>query len=186
MSNNLALLISIASLVVSCLALLIAFWRYRIAKRTLELAVFQASAKGPNLVPYLIDGFVLPLEGRNTKVYTFSVSISNRSDNKNALSALDLRITYTRDDHTIGDLLLRHDNALKNVVKLPGAPSFSIPQEVSAHQTVAGWALFEIDNSLLIDKDVEGYKILFRDSHGLETHLESIILQEIEYEKEMA
>ena len=80
--------------------------------------------------------------------------------------------------------MFRHDEALGVAPGLPGHPAFSIPKEVGAHQTIAGWALFEVDKPLLSGKYIEGYRIRIFDSHGLETHLDSIILQEKEINEE--
>ena len=180
MTNNPEITISIISIIIAIIALLISAGNFLIARRALKLSQTEASARNPNLVPYLIDGFVFNFDKKNTNLYAFSVSVSNRSDNDNAISALELQIVYVQDNHNIGNLLFRHDKALGIALELPGEPPFSIPKEVGAHQTIAGWALFEVDKTLIVGKYIEGYKIRILDSHGLEAHLDSIILQEKE------
>jgi len=180
MANDPEITISIISLIVAIIALLISVGDFLIARRALKLNEIEANTRNPNLVPYLIDGIVFNFNKKNTKLYAFSVSVSNRSDNDNAISAVELQIIYVQDNHDIGNLLFRHDKALDISLELPGDPPFSIPKEVGAHQTIAGWALFEIDKTLLAGKYIEGYKLRILDSHGLEAHLDSIILRERE------
>lgn len=181
MTND-PILVSTVSLVVAIIALLISAWDFLIARRALKLSETEASLRKPNLVPYLIEGSVFNSKKRGSRLYAFSASVSNRSDNDNAISALELQIDYVQENHSIGNLLFRHDEALGIVLRLPGDPPFSIPKEVGAHQTIAGWALFEVAKPLLSGKYIEGYRIRIFDSHGLEAHLDSTILQEREIE----
>lgn len=170
--------ISIISLFVAIIALGISLGNLLINRRAQKLRENEVSMRKPNLVPYLIDGFVLNSNRKNIKIYAFSMSVSNRSDKDNSISALELQIVYVQDNHNIGNLLFHHDEALDIALELPGNPPFSIPKEVGAHQTIAGWALFEVDKTLLSGKYIDGYKVRIFDSHGLEVHLDSIILQE--------
>ena len=178
--------IAIASTVAALIAVFLAHRSNRIAKRALELSEQQAMARNPYLVPYLIDGLFCRSTENNSTQYVFSVSVSNRSDNDNAVSSIKLRVSFSKHNRPSGNLLLQHDETLGDVLNLPGAPPISIPKPIDAHQTIKGWAMFEVDNSLLSHNDIDGYEIRIFDSHNMETRLEPIIVREIEHEKPMA
>lgn len=171
--------IALSSAAVSLIALFFAYRSTRIAKRSLQLSEEQAQARKPKLVPYLIDGFVRAAVEGGGRTYAFSVLLSNRADTDNALAAIELTITYSRRDSTHGSLLLRHNGELLEDLGLDSASPFNLPARLSAHDTIAGWAMFELDDSLSGEVDVEGYEIRFLDSHDIECSLEPVILREI-------
>lgn len=177
--NDPALWIAIASA-------LFAFWSIRIAQRSLRLSEEQANARLPNLVPYLMDGLVRRFDEREKRLYAFSLSLSNRSDSDNSLSALELRIIYTRKNSVSCNMLLPHDSNLTQDFGLKGAEPITIPTHINAHGTIAGWAFFEIDNSLLRQADINKYEIRLLDAHGKESSIEPIILREILDEESLA
>lgn len=184
MINDPAVWIAITSAVAAWLAVLFAYRSNKIAKRALALSEQQDRARAPDLVLYLIDGFVIIKEKDDPRIYAFSLSISNRSDNDNAIHRLELRISFRRRaDHPSSNLFFQHDNTLAD---LPGAAPFSIPQDIGAHKTIAGWATFEVDGDKVLSSDIEEYDIYILDSYGVETRVKPIIVQEIEYETAVA
>lgn len=178
--------VAVASAVAAWGAALFAYRSTRIARRILELSEEQARARVPQLVPYLVAGLVRRLEKRQTRLYAFSVSVSNRADIDNSLSALELQITYTRVNNMSSNLLLPHDPTLTEHFGLEGTQPLIVPKPINAHQTIAGWAFFEIDDSLLGDVDIDRYEIRFFDSHENISSLEPIILREIVDEATLA
>lgn len=173
---------SAAAALSAAAAVIVGFFIYRsnrIAKRSLQLSEEQAQARKPQLVPYLIDGFVRAAVEGGGRIYAFSVLLSNRADTNNALATIELAITYSRRDDTQGILLLPHNRELVEDIGLGDASPFNLPERLSAHDTIAGWAIFELDDSLSEDVDVEGYQIRFVDSHRIECSLEPVILREI-------
>lgn len=185
MSNDLALWIAIASLLISFASALFAFWSNMIAKRSLRLSEEQAKVRLPQLVPYLMDGLIRRLDERKTKLYAFSLSLSNRSDSDNSLSALELRIIFTRTGN-VSNILFPHNSTLAQDFGLESTKSIIIPAHINAHGTIAGWAFFEIDDSILRNVNIERYEIRFVDAHGKESNIEPIILREIIDEKPLA
>lgn len=158
--------------------------------RSAQLIVDQHGDEAPifaaKLSAYLIDGFVCTAVEGGGRIYAFSVLLSNRSDADNALAATELAITYSRHDGTRGSLLLPHNGELVEDLGLDSASPFNLPERLSAHDTIAGWAVFELSDSLSGEIDVEGYEIRFLDSHGIECSLEPVILREIVDEPEVA
>lgn len=186
MNNDLTLRIAIASLLISFASAIFAFWSIMIAKRSLRLSEEQAKARLPQLVPYLMDGLIRRLDERKTKLYAFSLSLSNRSDSDNSLSAIELRIIFTRASNVSSNILFPHNSTLSKDFGLEGTESIIIPAHINAHGTIAGWAFFEIDDSILKDVNIERYEIRFIDAHGKESNIEPIILREIMDEKPLA
>lgn len=186
MSNDLALWIAIASLLISFALALFVFWSNMIAKRSLRLSEEQAKVRLPQLVPYLMDGRIRRLDERKTKLYAFSLSLSNRSNSDNSLSALELQIIFTRTGNVSSNIFFPHTPTLAQDFGLEGTKSIIIPTHIKAHGTIAGWAFFEIDDSILRDVNIDRYEIRFVDAHGKESNIEPIILREIMDEKPLA
>ncbi|CAG0943832.1 hypothetical protein BROC_02420 [Candidatus Brocadiaceae bacterium] len=168
--------ISIISLCIALLALGVSIGDFFLARRALKISEMEAEERNPNLIPYLIDGFVLAF--KSYKIFAFYFSVSNRSSNSNAISQLDLKILYNQDDHNMGNLLFRHDKTFEQGLNLPSHASFSIPVEIGAHQTVTGWGLFKVTEKILENKTIDNYKILIRDSHDVGVQLNPILIQE--------
>jgi hypothetical protein len=157
MTNNTEITISIISLGFAFIAIVISIGGFLLNRRSLKLAEIAVDDKKPNLVPYLIDGFSINCKAY--KIYAFYFSISNRSDNGNAISELDLQILYIQDDHNVGNLLFRHDNTLSQGLNLPGHNPFSIPAEIGAHKSITGWGLYKISQRIFAKKIIESYQI---------------------------
>ncbi len=168
--------ISIISLCIALLALVISIGDFFLARRALKISEMEADERNPNLIPYLIDGFALIFE--NYKIFAFYFSVKNRSSNSNAISQLDLKILYNQDDHSMGNLLFRHDNAFEQGLNLPSHAPYSLPVELGAYQTVIGWGLFKVTEKVLENKTVDNYTILIRDSHDVDVQLNPILIQE--------
>lgn len=181
-----ALWIAIASAVASCSAALFAFWSIKIAQRSFRLSEDQANSRLPNIVTYLMDGMVRRFDESEKRLYAFSISLSNRSDSDNSLSALELRMIYTVENSVPSNVLLPHTPNLSHNFGLKGAKPITIPIHINAHGTIAGWAFFEIDNSLLKQATINKYEIRFLDAHGKESSIEPIILREIFDEESLA
>jgi hypothetical protein len=177
--KEIALWIALVSLLISFASAVFSLWSTMIAKRSLRLSEEQAKARLPNLVPYLLDGLVRTVNESKKRIYAFSLSLSNRSDSDNSLSALELRIIYNHENGVSSNILMPHDFKLAQDFGLEGSDPFIIPTNINAHGTIAGWAFFKIDNSILRDVIIDKYEIRFLDAHGKESSVEPIILREI-------
>lgn len=133
-----------------------------------------------------MDGLIRRLDERKTTLYAFSLSLSNRSDSDNSLSALELRIIFTRTGNVSSNIIFPHNSTLSQDFVLVDTKPIIIPTHINAHGTIAGWAFFEIDDSILRDVNIDKYEIRFIDAHGKESNIEPIILREIMDEKPLA
>ena len=185
MSHYLIICISIGSLVVAWIAALIAYKSYVIAKHSLLIAEEQAFGRRPSLIPYLVDGFASVKKNAGEKIYTFSILLTNRSDNDNAIAEIEFFLTYYRPSQPLASLLLPHNSQLKTPLNIKQDNVLTIPLEVSAHQTVAGWVMFECDK-IPDDIIIDSYQIRITDSNGLHSKLQPIIIKEVVNENEMS
>jgi hypothetical protein len=62
--------------------------------------------------------------------------------------------------------------------------TLSVPIRIDAHQTIAGWSYFQIDESLLEGASIDGYPLVATDSHGYPVSVEPIIVREFSNEME--
>jgi hypothetical protein len=84
------------------------------------------------------------------------------------------------------NIIFQHNPTLVQDFGLEGTKSIIIPTHINAHGTIAGWAFFEIDDSIVRDVNIDRYEIRFVDAHGEESNMEPIILREIMDEKPLA
>jgi hypothetical protein len=176
---------AIASAIAAWVAALLAYSGARASKRALIIAERQEQRRQPVLVPYLVEGYVRFVDdGQRFRLYAFLLSISNPSDADNGIAQLDLHVTYTK------------ANGLRMTLKVPAnaifaaafigsdSQSLSVPIRVDAHQTIAGWSYFRIDESLLESASIDGYTLVATDSHGYQMSVEPIIVREFSNEME--
>ncbi len=172
---------SVIAAIVSAVAAWIATWfSFRSAGTTRKMygiAKAQQEGRQPHIVPYLVDGYVRRIT--NGRVYAFSLSVSNKSDNDNSLSRLELVISYRKGINPPSNIALLHDADLTMHLPDSTVKAFSIPALLPAHQTAAGSALFELPDTILKGASIERYLITLTDTHDLISSVEPIIIQEI-------
>jgi len=61
----------------------------------------------------------------------------------------------------------------------PGPNVLLPPVSIEAHQTVVGWIMFELAESLVEGSRVDTYTVLLRDSHQNTTRIEQGIIREM-------
>ena len=178
MSSKLALLIAAAAALASWVAAWFSYISARSSKHSLRIAEQQEKRRQPQLVPYLVDGYYKSISQDRFSIYAFSLSISNPSDIDNAIAQLELQLIYitTTGAHMV--IKVQHEANLVDrfcggdIVPLP------IPARIDAHQTVAGWAFFKIDDLLIGDSDVDAYILILTDSHGAFSTVEPNMVRE--------
>jgi hypothetical protein len=171
---------SIASAAAAWTAALFAFITSRNSRRALRIAEQQELRRQPSLALYLDRAYQ---RANGSHEYGFLVSVSNRSDSDDALARIDLRIRYkTRDEFVafvdVPSARLNEPAVTSDGVKL------ETPARVDAHQTVAGWVYFSHPTSLLADCLVDDYSVIITDSHGVQTALDTVLIQEIRRDAE--
>ena len=178
--------VAVLAAVASWVAALFAYLSARTSKRSLRLAELQEKKRQPKLVPYLSEAYYIPAPRDKDTLYAFSLTISNPSNIDNAIAFLELLVTYTIPADTKMTLRVAHDPTLSINFSDSKPIHFSVPERIDAHQTIAGWAFFKIDKTLITDFDINSYKLIIIDSHDVENHLESILVRAFVDEKEMA
>lgn len=176
--------ISILSIVIASVAVLISYLGMRTAKRSLRLSEEQDRRHAPRLVPYLKEGYCKSPIGSSFRVFAFSISVSNPSDTDNSVARLDLELNYTTCNRVCMNVKVPHDSTLASELGYANLTALHIPFRIDAHQTIAGWALFRIDDSLLGDGEIDGHKVVLSDSHGEICSLEPSIVHELADEEE--
>jgi hypothetical protein len=183
-TSSLSLLIAVVSAVTAILAAGFAYWSARTSQRALRLAERQESRRLPALVLYLADGYLRRNADAGHRVYAFLISISNQSDSDDAIARLDLRISY------------RTSGNFRAAVDVPSSPGpaggtrsdayakLQTPVRVDSHQTVTGWAQFEVASALLEECTVDGYEVLVTGTHGERATIETAIVRELVDEAE--
>lgn len=132
-----------------------------------RLVLRQELRRVPRLLPSLVHGFY-QLDKVGGKIYAFHVTVRNQSDNSNAISEVDLAISYLT-KHRV-QMIVRfraNDPRAVNFVKGQGE-TLSIPASISAHHTVSGWLRFYMPASMLDEIEIETHRLIFTDTH-LET-----------------
>jgi hypothetical protein len=168
---------AVFSAIASVASAIFAWATWHTSRNGFRLAEQQDKRRHPTLVPYLADGFSRYIDG--VRLLAFSVSLSNPSDIDNALSLLELQVDY------------RTEAGVSMAVKIPSAANIASrfgnaklkslvpPIRVGAHQTIAGWAMFELSSKIVGQSHIQTYTVLFSDAHGIVTRLEHSLLREM-------
>lgn len=183
--NDTATWIAIISAVIALASAWYAARSAKLGQQSLELALQQEKRQRPNLKLYLVDGHVVRFRSQHFRVYAFHTRISNDSDADNSLADLVLMVEHSRSENLRSSLIVSHDqnlatylNALKNV-------PLQVPSKIGAHETLAGYALFRVQDDLLSSSSVEAYLLKAIDSHGIESAIEPILVNEYPNEDSM-
>lgn len=171
--------ISICALVAAWVGAIMAFRSSNIAKRSLKIVEEQAKGRCPLLVPYLMKSSFFMAENNSKRIYTFLVSLTNRSDLDNSIVNMQLQLNYHRLDEHGASLILSHSTELRTYLGKDVQNVLSNPLKIPSHDTIAGLILFECSSKVLEEIIIDSYDIIFVDSNGLQSKLEPIYLTEI-------
>ncbi len=169
--------VAIGSTLAALLAALFAWMIWRLGKRSLQLAERQDLHRRPNLFIYLADGYCKFKEA--SRFLAFSISVSNPSDVDNSIALAELQIDYTLLSSVCMAVKIPLAGNLAAQFGRPGLTVLVPPVRIDAHQTVAGWVIFELKNSLVGESRIDSYTLLIRDSHGTTVKLEHAIIREL-------
>lgn len=168
--------------IISAIAAIVTAWytahATRISKKNLEVALQQIQLQDPNLELYLVDGHIRRFINLQYRIYAFHLRISNKADANNSLRELSLTIIHNRGSEISSNFTVPHDSDLNNEMQNLEIPPLQIPSKIGPHETLAGYALFRVNDNLLRDSTVEAYKLKVIDGHGIDTVLEPILLRE--------
>ena len=168
------------SLLVACWAAFNSWKSRRIATRALAISERQEQQRQPQLGIYLTNGYRRYLADK--QIFGFLVSVSNPSDINNSIAQAELQVAYTLERDIKAVVRLPHTPQLAEPVsgsQPSGANIFSLPMRVDAHQTVAGWLLFALDNAQICGRNIDTHRIILEDSHGFQAETEPILVADL-------
>lgn len=151
----------------------------RIAKKALAINESQEARRQPKLGIYRVDGYRRYLPDK--QLFGFMVSVSNPTDINNAISQAELQVTYVLEKEIKAVWRVPHSPAVAAIAyDATGntANVLTLPLRVDAHQTVAGWLVFSLDNSVLTGRTIDSHQIILEDSHSASTTTEAIAVRE--------
>jgi hypothetical protein len=176
--NDITTWIAIISAVTALIAAWYAARSTKIAQKTLELALQQDRRQHPNLKLYLIESCVVRFRDQHFRVYAFHIRISNNSDADNSLADIVLAVEHSRSEKSRSILVVSHDQCLATELTFLKNKPIQIPSKVEAHETLAGYALFCVQDELLSNSAVQGYVVRIIDSHGMESEMQPVFISE--------
>jgi hypothetical protein len=142
-----------------------------------RLAQAQESRGLPRLIPSLVHGYYQDREDRG-RLYAFHVTVTNPTDSNNSIATAELSITYLTADRVQMTMKLRaNEPAAKSFVK-DQEEVLPVPTAISAHGAVSGWLRFHVPAAMLVNRDIEAYRLTFTDPHGETAKVVSILVQE--------
>jgi hypothetical protein len=171
---------AIVSAVAAVGAAVFAYGSARTAKKSLDLAQQQEVRRRPRLVPHLAEGYSLQAPER--RIYAVSLSVSNPTDTDNAVVRIELQIRYKTSAGILMTMRLSHDDGLRKALARSDIQVLTPPFRVGAHDTAAGWALFELPAPAIGNREIDDYVVLLTDTHALTAEIEPGILRQIESE----
>lgn len=143
-----------------------------------KLAREQEKRRNPHLVPSLTNGYFRTGEGDAGRVYAFLIMVANPTDSNNAIVNADLAITFLTKERLQMTLNIRSGGALAvNFVKGQGE-AVNTPISIAAHNAISGWACFYVPSQVLLNREIESYRLIFTDTHGEDSCLVPILVQE--------
>jgi hypothetical protein len=172
-----------AAALAAWVAAIFAYLTARRSGQALRLAKQQEARRRPVLVLYLQGGYLRRI-GQD-RIYMFLLSVSNPSDNNNAIAQMDLRIEYRTTANFLAAVDVPSVPKDDEIFTGGGHSRLEIPLQVEAHQTVAGWVFFRVKKALLEDCTIDTHVILATDSHGQRVSIEAALVQEIVHESEI-
>jgi len=172
-------LIAVIPIIAACVSVWFAIVSARAAKKSLALSEQQEARRQPALNPYLIKGYFKKLKSNDSKIFAFSMSVSNATDTDNAIVLLELEVSYVSTQNACMKVKVPHEVDLVKDFGGGEINPFNLPTSIMSHQAVAGWALFNVSDALLNEGILDSYTIVLTDSHGLVTRFDPGIPKEI-------
>ena len=174
---------SALALLISFLSLLLSWRSGRRAHRALTISEGQEERRKPRLGIYLVRGY--RRRGPKRQLFGFLVSVSNPTDTNNSIARAELQITYSLENGVKAVCRVQHADSLGGDASNDAAAAariFSLPERIEAHQTLSGWFLFALDDSVIGERTVEGHSLILEDTHGISTDSGPMMVREWTHE----
>lgn len=148
-------------------------WQSRVLARE------QERRRLPRLVPSLIRAFYEDNIDVGTRTYAFLITITNPTDNNNAIAEADLAISYyLSSDRTEITAKVRSSGVSDSKVVKNGQIALATPASISAHSAISGWLIFQLPASLLAGTTIRSCRVILTDPHREEASFVPILVQE--------
>jgi hypothetical protein len=143
-----------------------------------RLAMTQEQRRLPRLALEMISCHFEERKDKGGRVYAFYVTITNPTDSNNAIAEADLWITYLRGDRVQMTMNVRANEPEAKSLFTAQDQALQIPGPVLAHNVISGWLRFFVPAAMLINRDIEGYRLTLTDPHGESVSVVPILVHE--------
>ncbi len=174
--SNIQIFAAVASAMAAWMALLLSVLNVFTSRRALRISEQQEVRRKPSVVAYLQDGYVAVEP--SSRVYAILISLSNRSDNNNAIAQAILLLTYVKTTGTQLTLKVGTEGAPPKAFVDKSTSHLRVPIRIDAHQTVSGWCFFAVDDAILEGSQIHRTQVTFVDTYGNESTVEPLIIRE--------
>lgn len=168
---------SLATLVVAVLTL----FNVLIARRSLNLLEAKEARWSSNFYLYHSDSYMKCFPSKDIRIYAIALKVSNRSDADNTIVDLSLFIRFNRGSACSTNLELPQVDGNSNGTTLLAGrkPEEILPRPLflRAHGAQQGWALFQVEDTLLRSATIEVSEVRAADVHGQQVSLPITILR---------
>lgn len=171
------LLISIGALVVALISASYAVRSTQIAQRALSISEEEFQAKKEGLSLYLIEGINYITEDEKF-IFGFNLSVTNKATAPNAIQRIELIISFVRSDNSIGNIILQHDQNLKNSIKGHEVSPYRSSMEIAPKSATTNWCLFKCSSELEQYGRIDKYTLRITDSNGAVNEAISYLIKE--------
>tara|TARA_R110002020_G_scaffold58354_2_gene159929 strand:+ start:854 stop:1402 length:549 start_codon:yes stop_codon:yes gene_type:complete len=143
-----------------------------------KLANEQEKRRLPRLVPSLVNGYFQDAKDGSGRVYAFLITVTNPTDSNNAVAEVDLSITYLTTDRVQMTMKVRANERLAPSFVKGQDETLAVPASISAHNAISGWLRFHTPGPMLLDRDIESYRLILTDTHRENVSVAPILVQE--------
>jgi hypothetical protein len=176
--SNIQIFAALASATAAWMALLLSVLNFFTSRKALRISEQQEARRKPSVVAYLQDGYIAVGAKPGSRVYAILISLSNRSDNNNAIAQAMLLLTYVKSSGTQLTLKVGTEGEPPNAFADKSANHLRVPIRIDAHQTVSGWCFFAVDDAILEGSYIDRTHVAFVDTYGNESAVEPVIIRE--------
>jgi hypothetical protein len=175
-ASGLGIWLSAGSILIASCSAFASWLSFRTARRALYISENQEARKKPHLKVYFANGYRLLVS--DGQIFAFLVSVSNPTDIDNSIFRAELRVSCQA-DHSETIIRLSHEEQLASAIKIANENlgAFALPARIDAHQTLSGWFLFKIPNSVLGERTVADHTLILEDTHGATSSTDSIMVR---------
>jgi hypothetical protein len=171
--------VAIASAVAAWLAAVFSYWSYRVSQRQLRLLESADTRLQPNLSIYLNRSLFLELEQGASRLYAFSISVSNLSDAPNSLVRAEFEIESGGSDAPLHVLKLPHEPGLGRILGSDWGRGLEFPVRLEARATISGWIFCRVPTQLLAYAGIGNYRLALTDALNKHASVQTSITTEL-------